>query len=494
MSTPCSPPTIPLPAQTMPDLRFPPFPESRSVLGVRGGPIVVLAALLIGAVALSAIAVFADGWPYWWIPAGLALVVISAHLLLWGFVVRPVRRFAAAMARMAAEDRVDLVPRARIEELDRIVLALHRFRRVRPSRRGARPRHRVQLAATLWAVAGLVLAWAIPAVAATIGGVVPQTEVVVRAAGASAAAQAEELHGALRGGLAAVERAAGLPTGAAVTDPATTATQVLAAEPLFRSVSVVDESGQPVVTAGAPPSTAIEVPPGGPRVVQANSAGSEPLVRASSPMWDGATALVAEFDPRALNAVIRGPDGHTRVVDGQRATVLDSSGYTAFAPLDDPALGALAAAAYGGTPAVDTPEDGRVAAAQRVMPPGTATDLGWVLVEDRDVAAAAFAGDGNRRAALVAIVAAASLACAALAWTAVTTVAPARRLARHVERLAGGEQLPPLAPQRLDEIGTAVEATNRLAATRTVIPPVAARLLRDGGQPLDKRGFRVARG
>jgi hypothetical protein len=38
----------------------------------------------------------------------------------------------------------------------------------------------------------------------------------------------------------------------------------------------------------------------------------------------------------------------------------------------------------------------------------------------------------------------------------------------HVERLAAGEAVAPLAPQRLDEIGIAVEATNRLAATRTV--------------------------
>ncbi|WP_147255890.1 HAMP domain-containing protein [Pseudonocardia hierapolitana] len=449
-------------------MRFPPFPESRSAVGVRGGPLVALAALLAGAVALAVIALFGAGWPDWWVPAGLALVTIAAYVLLWGFVVRPVRRFAAAMARMAAEDRVDLVPRARIAELDRVALALYRFRRIRPGRRGARARHRVPLPATLGVVAALVLGWAIPAAVVTVGGVEPQTDAVVRDAGASAAAQAEELHGALRGGLAVVERAAGLPTGAAITDPATTAAEVLAAEPLFRSVTVVDASGQPVATAGPAPSSAIEVPPGGPRVVQANNAGSEPLVRASSPMWDGASALVAEFDPRALNTVIRGSGGHTRVVDGQRATVLDSSGYTAFDPLDDPALGALAAAASGGTPAVDTPEDGRVAAAQRVTPPGTATDLGWVLVEDQDVVAAAFAGDGNRRAALVAIVVAASLACAALAWTAVTVVAPARRLAGHVERLAVGETVAPLAPQRLDEIGTAVEATNRLAATRTV--------------------------
>jgi hypothetical protein len=488
---PCSPPTIPLPAQTMPDMRFPPFPEPRSSSGVSGGPLVALVALLAGSAALSAIALLGGGWPDWWIPGGLAVVAVAAYALLWGALVRPIRRFAAAMARMAAEDRVDLVPRVRTAELDRVAVALYRFRRVRPGRRGARARQRFPLAAVLCLVAALVLGWAVPAAIATLGGVEPRTDAVIRDAGVSAAAEAEDLHGALRAGLETVQQAAGLPTGAAVTDPATTAAQVLEDEPLFRSVTVVDASGRPVVTAGAPAGTEIEVPPGGPRVVQANNAGSEPLVRASAPMWDGTSALVAEFDPRALNAVIRGSGGHTQVVDGQQATVLDSGGYTAFTPLDDPALGALATAASAGTPAVDTNGDGRVAAAQRVGPSGTATDLGWVLVKDQDLAAAAFASDGNRRAALVAIVAAASVACAALGWTAVTIVAPARRLVRHVERLAAGETVAPLAPQRLDEIGTSVEATNRLAATRTVRPPVGTRVIRDGARPLDPHAPRA---
>ncbi|OLS98006.1 hypothetical protein BJF90_41900 [Pseudonocardia sp. CNS-004] len=452
----------------MPDMRFPAFPEPRSSSGVSGGPLVALAALLAGVIVLVVIAVLGNGWPEWWLPGGLAAVVVAAYALLWGGVVRPVRRFAVAMARMAAEDRVDLVPRARTAELDRIAMALYRFRRVRPGRRGSRVRQQFPLATALCMVAALVLGWAVPAVIATVGGVQPQTEAVVRDAGASAAAEAQDLHGALSGGLETVERAAGLRTGGEITDPATTAAQVLEAEPLFRSVTVVDAAGQPVVTAGAPATAVFETPQAEPRVVQANDVGSEPLVRAAAPMWDGASTLVAEFDPRALNAVIRGSGGHTRVVDARRATVLDSGGYTAFEPLDDPALGALAASASAGTPVVDTPEDGRVAAAQRVGSPGTATDLGWVLVEDQNVVAAAFAGDGNRRAALVAIVVAASIACAALCWTAVTVVAPARRLVRHAELLATGEEVAPLAPQRLDEIGTSVEAVNRLAATRTV--------------------------
>jgi HAMP domain-containing protein len=229
-------------------------------------------------------------------------------------------------------------------------------------------------------------------------------------------------------------------------------------------VAVLDASGRPVATAGPAPATPIAVPPGPARVVQANSSGVEPLVRASSPMWDGTSTLVAEFDPRALGDVVRAAGVHTRVVDARRATVLDSEGYTAFAPLGDPALDALVATAATGAPAVGAPGEERVAAAQRVGEPDSATDLGWVLVEDQGIAAAAFAGDGSRRAALVAVAVTASLALAALAWTLVTVVAPARRLARHAEELAGGAVPAPLAPQRLDEIGTAVAATNRLVA------------------------------
>ena len=200
------------------------------------------------------------------------------------------------------------------------------------------------------------------------------------------------------------------------------------------------------------------------RVVQANTSGSEPLVRASAPMGDGTTALVAEFDPRALNDVIRAAGGDSRVVDQQRATVLDSGGYTAFEPLDDPALGALAASVSANAPRAEQPMDGRGAAARLVSAPGAPTDLGWVLIEEQDVTVAALADDGSRRATLVVIAVITSLAVGALAWTTVTVVLPARRLARHVERLAAGDDVPPLAPLRLDELGTAVAATNQFVA------------------------------
>jgi hypothetical protein len=433
----------------------------------------VLLVLLAGAVTLLALAPGSAGrWPDWRIPGALVLVVAVGHALLWTGVVAPVQRFGDAMARMAVEDSAAMVPRNRIAELDRIAGALHRLGGIRSLERTGRPR--IQLAAAPCLVAVLILGWAIPAVAVTVGGAPTQAGSVVPQAGAGATARAEKLHAALRGGLTTVERTADPPTGAAVTDPGSTAAQVLVADGLFRSVSVVDGSGQPIATAGRPPSGPITVPDRESRVVQANRAGSEPLVLAASPMWDGTGSLVAEFDPHALNDVIRTPGVHTRVVDAQRATVFDSAGYTAFAPLDDPALGVLASTAPAEVPAVATPGNGQVNAVQRVSTAGAPTNLGWVLVEDQDVAAAAFASDGNRRSTLVVITATASLAMASLGWIAITVIAPARRLARHVERLVAGDAVAPLARQRLDEIGTAVAATNRFAAARAV-PGAAVR-------------------
>jgi hypothetical protein len=320
----------------------------------------------------------------------------------------------------------------------------------------------VPLAVAPCLVALLVVGWVVPATIATVGGAALPTDELLRAVGVRADERVRDLDAALRSGLTTLERAADPPTGGVVTDPGTTVQQILAAEPMFRSVAVADKEGRPIATAGRAlePVTA---PPPQPRVVQANTAGSEPLVRASTPMPDGTSVLVAEFDPRALNNVIRA-GGNTRVVDPQRATVLDSDGYTAFEPLDDPALRALADGVSPDAPRAEHPADDRVVAARLVSAPGTVTDLGWVLIEQQGVAFAAFADDGSRRGTLVVIAVSASLAVAALGWTMITVVVPARRLVRHVERLAAGEDVPPLAPQRLDELGTAVTATNWFVA------------------------------
>jgi hypothetical protein len=475
LSTPCSPPTIPphmrrisgpptipLPMRAVSAPSFTPFLRPRFPAGVSGGPLVALLALLAGAAALSAIAVGGDGrWPDWWLPRTLVLVAAVGYVLVWAGLVAPVRRFGAAMARMATEGRVELVvSRARVAELDRVALALYRFRGSRLGRRSSRARG-VPLAVAPCLAALLVLGWVVVAATATVGGAVPAPAELVREVGVRADERAAELDSALRGGLAALQRGADPPTGGVVTDPGTTAAQILAAEPRFRSVSVVDRAGRSIATAGRPLGEPVTVLPSESRVVQANTAGSEPLVRASTPMRDGASVLVAEFDPRALNSVIRA-GGSARVVDPQRATVLDSGGYTAFEPLDDPVLEALA----GSVPRAEQLADGRVAAARLVSPPGAPTDLGWVLIEEQDVAIAALAADGSRRGTLVVLAVCASVAVGALAWTMVTVVRPARRLARHVERLAGGDEVPPLAPQRLDELGTAVAATNRFVAAR----------------------------
>ncbi|GAA1324432.1 HAMP domain-containing protein [Pseudonocardia xinjiangensis] len=472
MSTPRAPQTLPDPDRGTSAPLFPNFPRRRFPAGVSGGPLAVLTVLLAAAATLVAVAIGGDGrWPDWRIPGTLVLVATVGHVLLWSAVVNPVQRIRDATARMAVEDSAAVVPRVRPAELDRIAAALHRFAGL-PARARAH-RVRISLAVAPCVVAVLVLAWAVPAAVMTVGGAASQPDTVVRQAGEGASARAEKLQAALRGGLAVLQRAADPPTGAEVADAARTAAQVLAAEGLFRSVWVVDGSGRRIAAAGRPPSAPVTAPPRELRVVQANRAGSEPLVLASAPMWDGATSLVAEFDPRALNDLIRTAGVHTWVVDVHRATVLDSSGYTAFAPLDDPALAALAGTALADVPAVATPGNGEVNAAQRVSTAGAPTDLGWVLVENQDVAVTAFTHDGNRRVTFVVIALGASLALGSLAWVMVTVVAPARRLARHVERLAGGDAVPPLAPQRLDEIGSVVAATNRFVGARALLGATA---------------------
>jgi HAMP domain-containing protein len=469
METIAGPSTMPLPMRVISAPPFTPFPRPGFLAGVSGGPLVALFALQAGAAVLSAIAVLGDGrWPDLRLPGALVVIAAVGHVLLWGGLVVPVRRFGDAMAQVAAQARIELVPRGRTAELDRVALGLYRFHPIGVSRRSSRPRRlKVPLATAPCLVALLVLGWVVPAAIATVGGAALPIDEVVRAAGVRADERAAELDAALRGGLTTLERAADPPTGSVVADPGTTVGRILATEPLFRSVSVVDRAGRPIATAGPALDEPVTVPAAEPRVVQANTSGSEPLVRASAPMADGTTALVAEFDPRALNDVIRAAGGNTRVIDPQWATVLDSGGYTAFEPLDDAALGALAASVSVDVPRAEQPVDGRGAAARFVSTPGAPTYLGWVLIEEQDVAVAALADDGSRRGTLVVIAVSASLAVGALAWTMVTVVLPARRLARHVERLVAGDEVPPLAPQRLDELGTAVAATNRFVVTHS---------------------------
>ena len=298
---------MPLPMRVISAPPFTPFPRPGFMAGVSGGPLVALFALQAGAAALSAIAVLGDGrWPDLRLPGALVIVAAVGHVLLWGGVVVPVRRFGDAMARMAAQARVDLVPRARTAELDRVALGLYRFRPRRGQPAQLRPRRlKVPLATAPCLVALLVLGWVVPAAIATVGGAALPIDEVVRAAGVRADERAAELDAALRGGLTALERAADPPTGGVVADPGTTVGRILAAEPLFRSVSVVDRAGRrsrprvPHSTNRSPfrPPSHGSCRPTPPAASRSS---------ARPPRWGTArAALVAEFDPRALNDVIR---------------------------------------------------------------------------------------------------------------------------------------------------------------------------------------------
>ncbi|MGH3588259.1 MAG: hypothetical protein ACRDQ0_18290, partial [Pseudonocardia sp.] len=149
MSTPGSPPTIPLPMRVTSAPQVPafvPFPQARFPSGVSAGPLAALVALLAGAAGLLLVAALGDGtWPDWRIPGALVIVAAAAYGLLWAGLVEPVRSFGDAMVRMATEDRAELVPRARLAELDRVAMAMYRYRRIRLGRRGSRARRRIPM-------------------------------------------------------------------------------------------------------------------------------------------------------------------------------------------------------------------------------------------------------------------------------------------------------------------------------------------------------------
>lgn len=428
------------------------FPSPRFPNGAGVGPSVLVGVLLAGSAALTLVNA-AQGWLAALPGVTLVLVAVIVHLTLRRAVVEPIQRLRVEVEDAAARGDVSMLNRPSVVELDLIVTGLRAHDGVSRPGRG-----RCSLGVVLVLVLCLVSGWAVAAGAATLA---TPTDVMATPAESRAdlADVTDNLRDALRDGLGAVQSVATPPTGAMLTDAAGTGAQVLAAGNRFRSVSVVDRDGLAVATVGEPRRSPTMPPSPVPDIEQLNVHGAEPIVVASAPMWDGVHSLVAEFDPRALNATLGAPGRRTRVVDDGLRTVLDSGGYIAFTRLSDTEGGPAAAAALSGAPDIEGAHT-----AGRLEVSDSTIDPGWVVVQKRITRPAVLDAGPSVRAVLLIVALVGCLAPVALAWTALTVVRPARALARHVGGLGAGAGDVMLAPQRLDELGAITAAVNRLAA------------------------------
>lgn len=149
--------------------------------------------------------------------------------------------------------------------------------------------------------------------------------------------------------------------------------------------------------------------------------------------------------------------------------MLGNDGYLAFAPVTEPALtGVIAAAKQTGAHADSAAGTSSAIAAHSVGRADESAALGWVVVSRTGLSRAGLATDAGARGSIVVL----SLAIAAVlltaGWTWQTVLRPVRRLAGHAAAarvaLDAGRTVDLLAVQRLDELGAITAALNRLAS------------------------------
>lgn len=440
------------------------FPPPRFPAGVGVPPLVLLAALTLGALGLAAIHTAEPvvvlggpaGRPGVVPAAALAALAVVAWLVLRLAVVRPVRRLRESVLVPGAEGRVR---RSLIAEVDRIAVAVGGRRKRRSPR--------LPLTALLVALAVALLVPLAASYLAVSGTRLDDRPEVVAEAGTDVAQATGRLRSALVDGLATLQGLSG-PTGGA---PDAVAASALDARPVFRSVYVLDPAGRRVAGAGAPALRTGAAPPAA-GISQANTDGSQPVILAATALYDG-KVLVGEYDARALNRVLRDNGVRLRVADPGFRTVLSNRGYEAFTVVDDPQLraAATAAAATGvAAPAAVRAVGGTDAAVAARTVAGAGEDplagLRWVLIGDRDLAGGQFLHDDGGRAALVVIALTTMAVLAVLVWLHIATVRPLRAAGRQAAALAAaqrGAALPtPMPAQRVDEIGGIAVGLNRI--------------------------------
>ncbi len=396
------------------------------------------------------------------VASGGVLVFILLQLVM----VRPVRRLRSDVDGVVADIDAGRRPtagirRSRLRQVDRIARCAAQLPLTAD---GDTRRRSLAIPGTaLYVLVGTLFVTALGLGFASIGAhESARTDALTERSRTMVEKTAGTLEGTLTEGLAAVQTAAVPKIGEVESDWTRVVTELHATRPIFRTVYVRDAAQRIVAVAGEAPLA--EVAPSAP-LAQLNTTGPEPILTAAERTHDGRFTVVAEYDVRALNNVLRSADSPTEVYDSGSRTVLGSDGYISFSPLDDPVLRRNSSEAGMAARAAvhDVAGAEQLVAGQRIGRSEVTAALGWTVLQHREVTAARYTVDPVGRAATVVLGATALVVVGLLLWSHNAIIGPLGRVHRWLTGIADSPQDRPAAgppPRRLDEVGAVMAGLN----------------------------------
>ncbi|QNP75836.1 cache and HAMP domain-containing protein [Streptomyces roseirectus] len=245
----------------------------------------------------------------------------------------------------------------------------------------------------------------------------------------------------------------------------------------YRSLYVVDGSGEILVQAGGEPRTSkkARLRSG---VTQANTSGTEPVLAAvaaqpgkgaqavkGAPVGKGASKkaerryVVGEFKVQYLTGLLNRPGlGSVWLVDSEQRVIASNKGFVAFGRVSDGRLRARLRADRTAKGSADVVLGRRDPAVAAVAPfsdkPGVASALGWKVASIRPVFWIGLPQyEAQRRILLVGLLGVTAGALC-VGWLYLIVVRPLRDVAQGAEALAGGDRGTVLFPRYHDEVGS----------------------------------------
>lgn len=415
----------------------------------------------------------------------LAVVALLLGLVLYFSVQRPLLRLYLSAGRLARganggepTSRAELsrpVPVHGFGELARIGRALDALRRQLlgesgpqefPVRRG--PGYRAL------AVAGVVVVacWSVPMVfllnRADIATAVPAPVLADQQARTEIATQ--RIRQSLDQSYTDLSAAAASLPGKSRAAQTDVLRQSLADHKQYRSLYLLDRSGDITLRVGGTPLRTLVHVPGGAGITNVNSSGRIPVIAAYAQVRAGkgkaqaaGVVLFGEIDVKVLNSILPRPKlGSVWVTDRDDKVLAASVGYRAFQSLPDSGLTRLVRATQGApgttgtaTSAVhDTSSGPSVDAAAPLAQSGPTARLGWHVVTAEPAAGLQIPAVQAEQRTMLAGILGLAVGAACLGWLHVVVVRPLRAVAVLVERLAGGDRRTVLHPVNHDEIGS----------------------------------------